>query len=80
MPGNFELDTSVVYIDDLELFDISDYVRLDLRLGWKPTDNIEISLAGQNLLDDEHSEFGQSFFIVPSRVERSFYGSLTLRF
>lgn len=80
LPYNFEFDTNFFYTDDLDLFNISDFFRVDARLGWKPTENIELSVVGQNLFDSEHQEFGQSFFIIPSRVQRSFYGSLSLRF
>ncbi len=34
------------------------YSSLDLRLGWRVAPQWEISLVGQNLLDDEHLEFG----------------------
>ncbi len=80
LPANIELDTNLFYTDDLDLFSISDFFRVDIRLGWKPTENIELSAVGQNLFDSEHQEFGQSFFIIPSRVQRSFYGALMLRF
>lgn len=80
LPANFEFDTNFFYTDDLDLFSISDFFRVDARLGWKPTENIELSLVGQNLFDGEHQEFGQSFFIIPSRVERSIFGSVTYRY
>jgi iron complex outermembrane receptor protein len=34
------------------------YTELDLRLGWQVTDNWDLSVVGQNLLHDEHVEFG----------------------
>lgn len=47
------------------------YSSLDLRLGWRVAPGWEISLVGQNLLEDEHLEFGG----VTSRgaLERSAY-------
>jgi len=36
---------------------IEDYLRLDTRLAWQVTDGMELSLAGQNLLDKKHLEF-----------------------
>jgi iron complex outermembrane receptor protein len=30
-----------------------------VRLGWKPSKQVELSLIGQNLLDKRHPEFGQ---------------------
>jgi len=32
------------------------YTRFDTRLGWKPNDNFELSLVGQNLFDPSHPE------------------------
>lgn len=34
------------------------YDSLDLRLGWQLGPGLELSVVGQNLLDDEHAEFG----------------------
>jgi hypothetical protein len=31
---------------------------MDLRLGWRPSEALELSLVGQNLLHDHHLEFG----------------------
>ena len=80
LPWNLEFDSTIYYIDDLETFNISDYLRFDSRLGWKPFNNVEISVVGQNLFDKEHREFGRTFFNVPSVVERSIYGSLSWKF
>jgi iron complex outermembrane receptor protein len=34
------------------------YSALDMRWGWRPIPGLELSLVGQNLLDDSHPEFG----------------------
>lgn len=34
------------------------YSALDLRLGWRPSPQWQLSLMGENLLDDGHVEFG----------------------
>jgi iron complex outermembrane receptor protein len=34
------------------------YSELDLRLGWTPISRLELSIVGQNLLHDQHPEFG----------------------
>jgi len=57
------------------------YWTMDLRLGWRPTPALEISLLGQNLLDDRHAEFAPTFVNVgAAEVERSVFGLLTYRF
>ncbi|GAB6043159.1 TonB-dependent receptor plug domain-containing protein [Endothiovibrio diazotrophicus] len=55
------------------------YARLDLRLGWRPRKGLELSLGGQNLLDDRHPEFS-SLDVLPSEVPRSIFGKVTWRF
>jgi iron complex outermembrane receptor protein len=37
---------------------IGGYSELDLRLGWHVSDRCSLSLVGQNLLHDQHVEFG----------------------
>jgi iron complex outermembrane receptor protein len=37
---------------------IDAYSELDLRVGWQVSDSWSLSLLGQNLLHDEHAEFG----------------------
>jgi iron complex outermembrane recepter protein len=50
---------------------IDAYSSLDLRLGWRLAPAWEVSLVGQNLLDDEHVEFGTPD--LRSAMERSAY-------
>lgn len=79
LPQNLELDASLYYVDKLNEFNISDYFRFDLRLGWKPNDNLEFSIVGQNLFDGEHQEFGSSQTGLATVIERSIFGSITYR-
>jgi iron complex outermembrane receptor protein len=37
---------------------LDEYSELDLRLAWRIAESWELSLVGQNLLDDHHFEFG----------------------
>jgi iron complex outermembrane receptor protein len=56
-------------------------VRLDVGLTWKPTDWLELSVWGQNLLDSQHQEaLDPSLTDVPSEIERSVYVRATIRF
>jgi outer membrane receptor for monomeric catechols len=41
------------------------YVRTDARLGGRPARAVEISLAGQNLLDGRHLESAAADYIQP---------------
>lgn len=78
LPYELEFDTSVYYVDSLKHNDIPSYTRLDLRLGWKPISSMELSVAGQNLLDDKQPEFATSG-IRNSEVPRSVYGKMVWR-
>ena len=61
-------------------FKIDSYFTLDMRVAWRPYDNFELSLVGQNLLDSQHKEFQQSLFTGSSEVERGIYGKLSWHF
>jgi iron complex outermembrane receptor protein len=82
LPGNFELDTTARWVDELKSLGIGDYANLDLRLGWHATESIELSLVGQNLLSKSNQEFASSQFVddEPTKVERGVYGKVTFRF
>lgn len=60
---------------------VADYATLDARLAWKPRPDLELSLVGQNLLDDQHLEFIQeSYGPRPTQIPRSAYLQLDWRF
>ncbi len=78
---NLEFDAAVYHVSRIPIFGVPSYTRLDLRLGWRPTGSLEISLVGQNLLGARHPEFGSSDQLVEAtQVKRSGYGKLTWRF
>lgn len=81
LPRNVELDLWARYVDNLPSQDVGSYVSLDARLSWWPGDKLELSLVGQNLLDDHHPEFVPEIIdTVPSEIERSVYGKITWKF
>jgi iron complex outermembrane receptor protein len=81
LPYGFEFDQTLRFSDKLKNINIPSYTRLDLRIGYHPREDIEISLVGQNLLDPRHPEFSsENTGILPSEVPRSFYGKLTWRY
>ncbi len=49
------------------------YTAVDLRVGWKPLPDVELSVAGRNLGDRGHGEFNA----VATRIEigRSVFAS-----
>jgi iron complex outermembrane receptor protein len=59
---------------------IDDYVTLDLRLGWNPVKELELSVTGQNLLDSSHLESVSETFMQATEVPRGVYGKVEWKF
>ncbi|MBI9090189.1 MAG: TonB-dependent receptor [Desulfobacterium sp.] len=62
------------------LYQVNDYTTLDLSLAWRPSEAMEISVVGQNLLDSSHMEIIQEYFTHPTEVKSGIYGKITYRF
>jgi iron complex outermembrane receptor protein len=82
LPQGLQFDTHLYYVDNLPALDIPAYFRLDARFGWHITDDLELSLVGQNLLDSHHLEFSNEMGAPDGNgeIERSYYVKLTYRF
>ena len=81
LPGNFEFDTALYYVDILPDQGVPSYVRVDARLGWHPLESLELSLVLQDAFQEQHLEFGnRSGSVKPTEIERSVYGKISLRF
>ena len=85
LPGNVNLDAGLRWVDTLHNNSgvtqgtVPSYFEVDVRIGWRPTKNLEVSVVGQNLLHDHHAEYG---FPSPAReeIERSVYGKISWQF
>ncbi len=81
LPANLELDLWLRYVDELSAQEVDDYLTLDMRVGWKPIKNLEVSLVGQNLLENHHPEFRPEILgVPPAEIERGVYGKITWGF
>lgn len=81
LPRDVEIDAISRYVDRFTTQSVDDYLTLDLRLGWRPKENLDIALMGQNLLDDTHVEFDPTGVgSVPTRIQRGAYAKVTWRF
>ncbi len=80
LPYNLEFDTSLYYVDHLASFDVPSYIRLDARLGWQPTESLDVSVGVKNLLDNEHLEVGSTDSRSSTEIERSVYFKINCRF
>lgn len=81
LPMNLELDLWFRYVDDLSDSDVDSYSMIDARLGFKPFENLELSLVGQNLFDSQHQEFKEDYLnFATYEVERAYYFKVTWHF
>ncbi len=81
LPKHFDLDTTLRFVDHLPSLNLPNYYSLNAHLGWRPVRNLELSIGGQNLLDNRHLEFLPDFVNTsPTVVKRSIFGSFTVTF
>lgn len=81
LPHGIEFDTHLRWVDTLEnnnngtVGTVPSYLDLTARIGIHLSDRVELSVVGENLLDDRHPEFGTPGL---SRVEirRSVFGKV----
>jgi iron complex outermembrane receptor protein len=59
---------------------IPSFERLDLRLGWRPTERVEVSLVGQNLTDDRHPEYFSEIGFAATQIQRAVYGKINFTY
>ena len=71
-----ELDVRLRAVDDLTI--VEGYVEADVRLGWRLTDTLELSLTGQNLIEDRRVETGDT--VRGRAFGRSVFAALQVSF
>lgn len=83
LPHNLEFDVSLFWNDRLPggegLFHqhVDDYVRLDLRLGWRPIPALSLDLFAQNVLRDHYPEFREGT-VMSTEIPRTIFGRARL--
>jgi iron complex outermembrane receptor protein len=75
---HFSLDAQLRYVDSVQ--SVSAYVTADIRLSYRPTPNLELSIVGQNLLQNHHPEQASVIGAPTVEVPRGFYAKITWRF
>ncbi len=76
---HIQFDISYYYVSRYKAANIPEFHRLDLRLGWRPCEKLDISLVAQNLTDASHQEF-QGGFEAASETQRGFFAKVIMRF
>ncbi len=57
LSDRLELDLDLRHVARLPSPQVPAYSELNARLGWRISDQVEVSLSGENLLNDHHAEF-----------------------
>jgi iron complex outermembrane receptor protein len=76
--ANWEFDNALRYVAPIGSQSLPGYTELDVRLGWRPARNWEISLQGTNLLHRSHPEFNT--FNGRREIQRSMQVKASWRF
>jgi iron complex outermembrane receptor protein len=72
------VDAQLRYVDNVSA--VPAYVTADIRLSYRLTENLELSVVGQNLLDRQHPEQSSLIGMPTIEIPRGFYGKITWRF
>lgn len=81
LPRSFRFDVAAYHVSNLPAESVPAYTRLDAAIGWHPTESMEFSFGGQNLLSPRHIEsMADDASAIPTEVKRTAYGKITWRF
>jgi hypothetical protein len=79
--ANVEWNATLRYVSRLASPNIPSYVDADTTLRWRPRDDLEVGITGQNLLSPRRVETAYlSKVLFPSQVQPSVFAKLTWRF
>ena len=75
---NIDIDLSYYYTGHINTR--SRIQRVDLRLAYRPTKSIELSLVGTNLFDSKHTEGSAEATRANTNIERAVMGKISYQF
>ncbi len=84
LPYRFSINGAFRWIDGFTInsggtaLEVPSYAELDGRISWQASEKVQLSIAGRNLLNAVHEEYG-----VPATrlgIQRSVYGSISVTF
>jgi iron complex outermembrane receptor protein len=78
--SNLDWDTSLYFVGRVSDEQVPSYTRLDTQIRWRIRGPIEFSVNGQNLLTARHMEFGNTYGVDYTQVQRSVLGKIAWRF
>lgn len=69
-----QLNLWLRYVSGIAFYNIPSYVTMDTKLAWKPVQNVEFFLVGQNLFTQNHREYVSEFIpTTPVQIPRGIY-------
>jgi iron complex outermembrane receptor protein len=77
---HWQFDVSGYAIDRIPTYQVPGHVRIDSRLGWRPTRSHELSFTVQDWLNQRRLEFQSELYIYAVPVQRSMILRWTTRF
>jgi iron complex outermembrane recepter protein len=80
LPCHLEFDAVLYAVGPVKRTEVPSYKRLDLRLGWRPKKDLDISLIEQNVLDYAHREFDAGLDEKQTDMQRSLFLKVTWGF
>ena len=78
LPRGWEVDQSWRRVSELPSRMVPEYTTVDARVGYRVTRTLDVSVAGQNLLQGHHPEFGHDPGPIVA-IRRSVYVAATWR-
>jgi iron complex outermembrane recepter protein len=84
LPKKLQFDPTYRFVSDLPCLSVTPresvpaYSTADARFGWRPSQHLEFSVTGENLLQPDHVEF-VSDPGLPVEIRRSVYGKITFQ-
>lgn len=77
-PKRFEFDATYRYVSRLPAQRVRAYSTADARFGWRASEHWDLSVAGQNLSQPHHAEFGTDVNTIVG-IKRDVYGEIVWR-
>jgi iron complex outermembrane recepter protein len=76
---DWDLDAGLYWVSPLDYFGQPEYLRVDVRLGWRASENVEVSFGVQNATEGNHTESGGGILSYGSEIEPNVYLSIRTR-
>ena len=81
LPWNLQWNASAYFVNRLPAVSIPSYTRVDTGLIWHVGERLSMSVVGQNLLKDVHSEYaGPDSTVQPGMIRRAAYARIIWSF